>query len=418
MTIPTHNLYDFVHQTTKRQYWLMYFYPWGSKELTNLIDYQNSLDILNSIHGIPPEKRFQIAGYDPSQYSLTTVKRTQPVLICHDQEPLNFERYVETDESCRSVFEFSGVPKELHQFLRAKFSQFKIKILNYNNICMLLHSELNSNEVTKYKESGEFLLAYWWSHAVIARDWYRYAQFDATLDHYSPDKLFLVYCRDSSGTRQYRADFLQLVKSHALSDHTQIGSRDNYNATASSSAEYHSMDLIHTGISVVLETVFDSRIHLTEKTLRPIACGHPFILAAGAGSLSTIRSYGFETFAPYINESYDNINDSTERLNAIVTEMKRISMLTRTQQLTLLDNCKKIAIRNKNHFFSETFFNQVKDELKINVNSAHVNGNNTLDLEKWQSVHSAWVKATNKNLNRQHEQILFNLLKRPGYSTP
>jgi hypothetical protein len=48
----------------------------------------------------------------------------------------------------------------------------------------------------------------------------------------------------------------------------------------------------------VAETVFDTRIHLTEKTLRPIACGHPFILAAGPGSLKYLQTYGFRTFSP------------------------------------------------------------------------------------------------------------------------
>lgn len=418
MTVPTHNLYDFVHQTTKRQYWLMYFYPWGSRDLSKLIPYQVDDDFVNSVHGIPPENRFRIDGYDPGQYNLLTVRKTQPILICHDQEPLLFNRYLETTEFYKKILH-ANIPKNLHEFMSNNFSQFKITCTNYNDICILLHSEINSCEVKKYQNSGEFLLAYWWSHAAIARDWYRYAQFDAALDHYCPDKLFLVHCRDTSGTRKYRKDFLQLIKSHALSDHVQIGSRDNYNATANSSAEYHSIDLAHTGISVVLETVFDSRIHLTEKTMRPIACGHPFILAAGPGSLSTIRSYGFETFGSYIDESYDDIDDSTDRLKAIVTEMKRISKLTKMQQSTLLDNCKKIAIRNKNHFFSDSFFNQVKEELKNNVSNAHSKGNNELNLEKWKKIYDTCQRVTaNKTLNRQHEQILFHLLKQRRYSSP
>jgi hypothetical protein len=48
---------------------------------------------------------------------------------------------------------------------------------------------------------------------------------------------------------------------------------------------------------------------LTEKALRPIACGQPFILAATPGSLQYLRSYGFKTFSGYIDETYDTIQE-------------------------------------------------------------------------------------------------------------
>jgi hypothetical protein len=88
--------------------------------------------------------------------------------------------------------------------------------------------------------------------------------------------------------------------------------------SSAASADYDPNDFINSEISVILETVFDDRrIHLTEKTLKPIACGHPFILAAGPGALEYIRSYGFKTFAPYIDESYDQETDSLKRLEKI-----------------------------------------------------------------------------------------------------
>jgi hypothetical protein len=75
---------------------------------------------------------------------------------------------------------------------------------------------------------------------------------------------------------------------------------------SNASADYHNQDYAQTGMEIVPETLFDdSRLHLTEKALRPIACGKPFMLVATAGSLKYLRSYGFETFGNLIDESYD-----------------------------------------------------------------------------------------------------------------
>ena len=249
---------------------------------------------------------------------------------------------------------------------------------------ILLHSELNSKELDKYQTSGDFLGAYWWSHAMLALDWYRFAQHDPALDRSNDyKKLFLIYCRDTTGTREYRKDFLNLIQQHALIDHSQIGSFSTYNITSDSSAVYDAIDHTQAAISVVLETVFDSRIHLTEKILRPLACGHPFLLAGGPGSLALLRTYGFKTFAPCINETYDTIQDHDQRLRMIVDEMKRIQNLNQLDLDCLIAECNKIAKFNKKHFFSNKFFTTITKELEQNVKSAFVQHQSQLDLSTW-----------------------------------
>jgi hypothetical protein len=69
----------------------------------------------------------------------------------------------------------------------------------------------------------------------------------------------------------------------------------------------------------VLETLFDDhRWHLTEKSLRPIACGKPFVLMATPGSLQYLRQYGFKTFDGLIDETYDSIQNPKQRLQAVL----------------------------------------------------------------------------------------------------
>ena len=47
----------------------------------------------------------------------------------------------------------------------------------------------------------------------------------------------------------------------------------------------------------------------------------------GAGTLAKLRSFGFKTFSPWIDETYDNIGNNYLRLEAIKKEIDRISTL-------------------------------------------------------------------------------------------
>ena len=101
----------------------------------------------------------------------------------------------------------------------------------------------------------------------------------------------------------------------------------------------------------MLETLFDdTRLHLTEKSLRPIACGRPFILATAPGSLAYLRSYGFKTFDRYIDETYDTITNSFERLEAIKLEITRLSKKTYNELQQMQDEMTPIFEHNRKKF--------------------------------------------------------------------
>jgi hypothetical protein len=68
-------------------------------------------------------------------------------------------------------------------------------------------------------------------------------------------------------------------------------------------------------------------IFITEKTFKSIAFKQPFILMSLPGSLEVLKKLGYKTFSPYIDESYDLIEDSLDRMLKIVLEIKRICEL-------------------------------------------------------------------------------------------
>lgn len=354
MTIPLDNLYHYIDDQFNGNALIYRFYPHGAKKQCNLWPLED------------------IQAYD------TIIK---PVCICHDQEPLQFDLY---SYSNQIDYLNSTVPLELHDHLKKHNLDFDTWANIYQKK-ILLHSELKSTELDKYESSGLFAGAYYWSHAFIARDWYRYAKVDPKLcKQPNIDWLFNVYCRAWTGSRSYRLKFLEKLKqspalfeSRVRFSHYDNGEHyDQYTsatfdffentADSNSSAGYDPEDIKSSLFDVVLETVVD-RIMLTEKVLRPIACGQPFILMAGAGSLKLLQSYGFRTFSQYIDESYDDIEDTDLRMQAVVDTMARARNMDIKK---FQDQLLAIAEYNKNHFFSDEFFEQISSELQQNLKIA------------------------------------------------
>jgi len=79
------------------------------------------------------------------------------------------------------------------------------------------------------------------------------------------------------------------------------------------------------GIDVVTESVFAHPYPaVTEKIIRPIVNKRLFLVVAPANTLKFLKSKGFQTFSPFINETYDGITDPVNRMKAILAEIDRL----------------------------------------------------------------------------------------------
>jgi hypothetical protein len=92
----------------------------------------------------------------------------------------------------------------------------------------------------------------------------------------------------------------------------------------------------------------------TEKTYKFISAKKPFILAGFTGSLQMLREFGYKTFHPYINESYDNIESDSERLWAIINEVNRLCRMTDSEWIEWQHNIKSIVEYNSNYFLNKS----------------------------------------------------------------
>jgi hypothetical protein len=326
-----------------------------------------------------------------------------PNMICHDQEPLDFEAYNISGLALNHVTQRLGAWVDKSDSIAKMFSGMHLRsILRYPLHCydlvLLCHSEKNSKQLEYYEQNG-FLGVYWWSHAVIARDWFRYAK--QVAQKKQVQKTFLIYNRAWSGTREYRLRFAELLIHLNLQEHCKTSVNpvepelglhydlhifkntqwrpqtvlENFFppslASSNYSADFDLKDYESTDIEVVLETLFDdSRLHLTEKTLRPIACAQPFILAGTHGSLEYLRNYGFKTFGDIWDESYDLVEDPAERLLQIAELMKYISNWTPEQRDNKMSQARIITEYNKELFFSDRWHNSIVNEYRQNLQQA------------------------------------------------
>jgi len=83
-----------------------------------------------------------------------------------------------------------------------------------------------------------------------------------------------------------------------------------------------------TFFSIVTESIFeDVSVFLDEKVWKPIYNYHPFIILGCPNSLKKLREWGFKTFHPYIDESYDEEVNPGKRMGMIVDEVERLSSM-------------------------------------------------------------------------------------------
>lgn len=282
-------------------------------------------------------------------------------LDMYDQEPVSIDAYYQQTikhmdkNAFRSAF-------NTHDFV------FSASMGIYNPI--ICHSEQNSNDVQKFINTS-FIDLYFWSNAYTSRYWfnhYRPLQRSNTSAKYR----FGIYIRDTSGSRKYRNDILNVIANNKHLDIFCPYIHDK--GTVPESSESANIDWKHHNffnIQVVAETIFDTeKIHLTEKIFKPIVMYQPFIIFAGPNSLHYLKNYGFKTFSNLWDESYDAELNSTLRFEKIIKLIEYINLLNKKDFNKLMGLAQEIINYNREHFYSEQFYNMLQNEFMENLNTA------------------------------------------------
>ena len=228
-------------------------------------------------------------------------------------------------------------------------------ILGCKNSCM--HGWKNVIDVPNY---------FWYNESL----WYT---FDENLQYqnYVPDrtnnKLFFMPIGRSKYFRSKIIERFDNLLDNAIWSHVEAGkylyTKKNISPTDIRFDRYFEEDWYNdTFFTVSVETgvgtayteeeskghqLFPAELFITEKTYKPIAHQHPFMVLGMKGILSHLRSIGFETFDNIFNESYDNLDIFEDRLEIVYNNIKTFNKEKYLDPLTY----QKIE-HNYNHFYN------------------------------------------------------------------
>jgi hypothetical protein len=336
-----------------------WFDPFGSTKFQDLCN----LPVIWSFPYFGPEK--QLEQWDPNHR-----------ILFWDQEPLHrdfaqecFDRFFKT-------------------FYSKKFT--------------LVTSERDSEDACWAQDTYGFQPGYYFFHGWAALDWYR--GYDRTFlsqpfkDRYI-EKTFLCPNNIIGGRRTHRLElFAELVErelvytnfvsfpktcpyenktayelcsEHNIKlDHVNLPLRIDYGKDYHASSHQIDMwDLANRSLlHVITETVYHGRkLHLTEKTFKPIVMQQPFVLVSCQGSLEYLRTYGFKTFGEFWNEDYDECDDNTRiaRIGQLLTDLDN---LTFKEKYQLQKHLAPIVEHNFNWFYGQDFESLLWIELRCMIN--------------------------------------------------
>jgi hypothetical protein len=293
------------------------------------------------------------------------------------------------------------------------FDQEPIHTDSVNNLTIFTSSKLlqllANSEISHTKkylcQEHNYQNWYYFFHGFAALDWYQDGRyFDQQIDWSRP---YITLNRLHTNDRSYRLNLVARLADQQLLDrghvslhlgHTEYGTwqqelispdtrlsdtareliaqhlehpltLDCETSTGSLSADFghQEFELWKSGLwHIVTETVFyHDKLHLTEKIFKPIVAQRPFMLAAAPGNLAYLKSYGFQTFDQWIDESYDNIQDPDQRLQAIVDQTQRLSAMSDSDLRQMHKEMQPILEHNFDHLWSG-FRHLIVDELVNN----------------------------------------------------
>lgn len=117
----------------------------------------------------------------------------------------------------------------------------------------------------------------------------------------------------------------------------------------------------NTYLSLVVETNQVDYLFNTEKSYKPIAFYHPFMIAGRPGALSALKNNGFETFDNLFDESYDSKIKLLDKLTIIKDNLSRTDLNKSYDKLTL----NKLE-HNHNHFYNtKKILNSIEQEIVL-----------------------------------------------------
>jgi hypothetical protein len=103
-----------------------------------------------------------------------------------------------------------------------------------------------------------------------------------------------------------------------------------------------------------------NRVFVSEKSFKPMAYQHPFVIQGTPGTLTYLQSRGFVTFGHAIDQSYDTIINDQARFQAIVCVLNELyQQWQQTGSVFQTPETKQIVLHNYHRFWDEKIVNDL-----------------------------------------------------------
>lgn len=364
------------------------FWPWFKKNLPG-----HRIQFCDPFGRSDPDSILNYGWDDIQEYNYT---------FFFDQEPINLNIHTDTFDKIKDVHNH-----DIHDnsITWPEFKSYKKQVGN------IVTSERDSNSVDYICKKYGWRSYYYFFHGWAALDWYRGYDKTFLITPWTDRKIkktFLAPNRIIAGERQHRLEMLyhifknkmtdnhlscpEICPAEGISIHQAINRlEDRYpdvqevfqeqtlpiNFAGETDHPMHSCWLSLFGeaaeslLYLVTETVADSRrLHLTEKTFKPIALGMPFVIVGTKGSLKYLREYGFKTFEGIWDESYDDAEDDV-RIQRIASLLRSLDELSIEAKQELFEQCIPVIEHNWNHFYNGGFEKILWQELTDMLEDIH-----------------------------------------------
>lgn len=345
------------------------------------------------------------------------------VILSHDQEPLLYHQQKE------------------------KWKRWRFNTSPFDDRMIILTSELNSNELKDFCDDFGAIPCHWFSNGVLAHTWYQNSRWDLRLKmqiprprlHYkfssmnrlishqrSYRPIISKFLADNIDNRHLRlscmltdpiqgltaiennipdrykrafknTDFKNPILINVPQEDLELGKDD---VIANKSFNYSNQFFDKVFCHIATETLFtESTLHLTEKSLRAFVNQRPMILIGPPHSLEYLRSYGFQTWSNFWDESYDTIEDPWLRLDKIMHIITDLARKSLDEMEDMLDAMQPILLHNYRHFHQD-FPDVILDQLMSNFLSA-------ISQSKQKSI-NGWMYSRIKSLSEARLKGLLN----------
>ena len=104
-------------------------------------------------------------------------------------------------------------------------------------------------------------------------------------------------------------------------------------------------------------------IFITEKTLKAVAYGKPFLINGDSGSIEYLKSIGYKTFADFWDESYD-LDNSVQKIEKITKIIKNICTMSLTDINSMYNDMLPILKHNQNLLRNTNQYDTLLGELQ------------------------------------------------------